>query len=60
MKYLCPLCHKNHDTVSNIVDLHKEFWYNMYQKSDLPTELEEFNDRFGPLGLSIVPVETTN
>jgi len=51
-KLRCPLC----DTIcdyKHIVDFHKEFWDNRFPVEQLPTNVEDFNKRFGVLGFLI-------
>lgn len=57
MKLLCPLCEEVVDKYEHIINDHKEFWDARYPVDPLPTNVEEFNNRFGMIGMYIKTVD---
>lgn len=51
-KLICPICNQECE-FSHIYDAHPEYWDVRFPTGDQPKTVEEFNTRFGPLGLMI-------
>lgn len=59
-QYICPLCDQIVDDPKHIFDVHKEFWDARYPTETIPQGVEEFNKRFGLIGLSIREYKNEN
>lgn len=53
---ICPLCHQ-HVEYKHVLEDHKEFWDLKLPTEQLPQTVEDFNKRFGPIGLGIEEIK---
>lgn len=56
---ICPICIQECE-FSHIYTAHPEFWDVRFPTGDQPKTVDEFNARFGPLGMTIIELEKNN